>query len=73
MSKEAMFTIFCIESYKLHRSLTGRQTFELFRQYEVFDYIREFYDILHTTGENYINSDIDSYLEARNAVIPKKQ
>lgn len=70
MSKEMSFTIFCMESYKVHRSLTGKQTAELFRQYGVFDYLREFYDVLHTTGYQYINNDIDIYLKARNAVIP---
>lgn len=36
---------------------------ELFEKYGVFDYIREFYDVLHTTGYQYINHDIDLYLE----------
>ena len=70
MSKEMSFTIFCIENYKIHRALTGRQTVELFRQYGVFDYLREFYDVLHTTGYQYINDDIDRYLKARNASFP---
>ena len=67
MSEETTFTIFCLESYKEHRGLTGKETFDLFTQYGVFDYLREFYDVLHTTGYQYINADIDAYLEARNA------
>ena len=70
MSKEMSFTVFCIESYKVHRSLTGKQTVELFQRYGVFDYLHEFYDVLHTTGYQYINKDIDIYLKARNATIP---
>ena len=35
-----------------------------------YDYLREFYDVLHTTGYQYINNDIDIYLNARNAVMP---
>ena len=70
MSKEMSFVIFCIESYKVHKSLTGKQTVALFRQYGVFDYLREFYDILHTTGYQYISNDIYIYLKARNATIP---
>ena len=57
------------ESYKAHKSLTGKQTAELFRRYGVFDYLNEFYDVLHTTGYQYINNDIDIYLKSRNAVI----
>ena len=43
---------------------------ELFEKYGVFEYIYEFFDVLHTTGHQYINHDIDIYLQARNAVIP---
>ena len=65
MSKEGTFLVFCLESYKTHRSLTGKETFRLFQQYDVFGYLREFYDVLHSTGYQYINRDIDSYLEER--------
>ena len=70
MSRELQFTVFCMESYKVHKSLTGREVAELFEKYGVFDYIREFYDVLHTTGYQYINNDIDIYLQARNATFP---
>ncbi len=65
MSKEINFTIFCMESYKAHRNLSGKAVLKLFSDYGVFDYIKEFYDILHTTGESYINNDIDIYLKSR--------
>lgn len=71
MSKETEFAIFCLESYKAYQKLTGKQTMELFEKYGVFDYIREYYDVLHTAGYQYINQDIDSYLKARNAEIPQ--
>ena len=70
MSKETEFTVFCMESYKVYKSLSGKQVYDFFRQYDVFDYIREFYDVLHTTSYQYINRDIDIYLKSRNAVIP---
>ena len=69
MSKEMEFTVFCIENYKLHKSLTGRETYALFERYGVFDYLNEFYDVLHTTGYQYINHDIDIYLGARKVAI----
>lgn len=65
MSKEGQFTVFCMESYKTHKSLTGREVLELFQKYGVFDYLKEFYDVLHTTGYQYINQDIDLFLKAR--------
>ena len=69
MSNETAFSIFCLESYKVYKSLTGKQTAELFHRYGVFDYLNEFYDVLHTTGYQYINQDIDIYLKSRNAEI----
>ena len=71
MSRETQFTIFCIESYKVHKALTGKQVSELFEQYGVYEYIHEFFDVLHSTGYQYINNDIDIYLQARNAVFPR--
>ena len=69
MSKETNFLIICIESYKAHRNLSGKAVIKLFKEYGVFDYIYEFYDVLHCTGHNYINNDIDIYLKSRGAVI----
>jgi hypothetical protein len=67
MSKESDFIVFCIENYKAYKNMAGKQTLALFQRYGVIDYIREFYDSLHTTGHQYINSDIDEYLRSRNA------
>ena len=70
MSEQMIFTVFCLESYKLHRNLTGKAVSKLINDYGVFDYIYEFYDVLHTIWHNYINIDIDIYLKSRGAVIP---
>ena len=61
--------IFCLESYKVYRELSGEAAAKLFRDYGVFEYIREFYDVLHTTGHSYINKDIDIFLQTRGVVI----
>ena len=65
--KETIFAVFCLESYKRHRKLSGKEAARLFAEYGVFDYICDFYDVLHTTGEDYINNDIDVYLRSRGA------
>lgn len=70
MSKEAVFAVFCLENYKLYRNMSGREAVKLFNDYGVFDYINEFYDVLHTTGHGYINKDIDIYLKSRGAAVP---
>ena len=68
MTKEMRFVVFCMESYKYHRNLSGKEVSALFQRYGVFDHIRDFYDILHTTGYNYINNDIDIYLDSRGVI-----
>jgi hypothetical protein len=65
MGKQTAFAVFCLESYKMHKSLTGKQAVQLFLQYGVFDYLKEFYDVLHSTGHKYIINDIDIYLKSR--------
>lgn len=35
MSKETEFTVFCMESYKVYKSLSGKQVYDLFCQYDV--------------------------------------
>lgn len=65
MSKETAFAVFCLENYKVYRALTGKQAVQLFMQHGVFDYLREFYDVLHSTGHKYIINDIDIYLKSR--------
>lgn len=65
MSEQIRFTVFCLESYKQFHGMTGKNVVKLFKDYNVFGYLEEFYDILHSTGHNYINNDIDIYLRAR--------
>ena len=70
MSNEMKFTVFCLENYKVHRNLSGKEAVQLFDMYGVFDYLRDGYDVLHTTGHQYMNHDIDLYLNARGVKFP---
>lgn len=60
------FLIYCVETYKNAKHLTGKQVAELFTSYRVWDYVYSCFEALHTTGANYIVEDIDLYIEARN-------
>ena len=63
MSKEGKFLAYCIEKYKVAKKLTGKQVAELFSNYDVWNYLYSCYEALHTTGDNYIINDIDSYIQ----------
>ena len=65
MSRQGDFLIYCVETYKNARHLTGKQVAELFTRYRVWEYVYSCFEALHTTGANYIVEDIDLYIEAR--------
>ena len=64
MSKELGFIVLCIEEYKNQKGLSGKDTISLFNKYSVCEYIKEFYEALHTTGTKYIINDIDLYINS---------
>jgi len=65
MSREGEFLVYCLEMYRAAKNMTGRQVIELFKRYDVSDYVLSCYEALHTTGANYIIEDIDLFVEAR--------
>ena len=65
MVEVVKFKAFCIEQYKYAHHMTGRETLRRFQQYGVMDYLDEFYDVLHSFGNEYIVQDIDLFIEAR--------
>ncbi len=66
MSKEGTFLVYCIERYRYAKNLSGAETSELFDKYNVYDYIIQFFESLHTMGENLIIQDIDNYISGVN-------
>lgn len=67
MSKEGKFLIYCVESYKNAKGLNGRQVSELFTRFDIWEYLYDCFEALHTTGEQYIIADIDAYIKERTA------
>lgn len=67
MNKMIEFTVFCMESYRRANNLTGKAALKIFNDNKVFDYIKSFYDVLHSTGQDYIVQDIDLYINSRNS------
>ncbi len=65
MTKTLEFKAFCFEAYKADKKMTGRQTMELFKKYDVLSYLEKCYNVLHATGREYIIEDIDAFINAR--------
>lgn len=59
------FIIFCLESYKFENKMNGKDVYDLFTKYKVFDYLCDGYEVLHTQGKEWIMNDIDEFLKIR--------
>ena len=59
------FIIFCIEEYKEEHNIKGREAYEIFEKYAIFDYLENVYDGLHTQGSPYILKEIEETIKAR--------
>ena len=57
------FIIFCMEIYKSKKKITGKESFDLFEKYGLFEYLTDGYDMLHTQGSEWLINDIDEYLK----------
>ena len=60
MSKESTFLIYCMEIVKRARKLSGKQVYALFEKHGLFEFVSDFYELLHVHGEKYILQDIDA-------------
>lgn len=65
MSKKLDFKVFCFEAYRAEKKLSGRETMGLFKKYGVLEYLDSCYDVLHTTGRDYLIEDIELFINAR--------
>ena len=65
MSKTLEFKVFCFEAYRAYHKLTCREALQLFEKYEVLKYLNDCYDVLHTTGKEYLIEDIDAFISVR--------
>ena len=57
--------IFCLETYKQHRGLSGEETYELFKKYRFDEYIIDLYELLHIQGTRRLIEELDEYQHAQ--------
>lgn len=63
--KILMFRTFCIESYCDVKDLYHEDALALFRQYGVFEFLDDTFEVLHTQDIMYIIETIDRYIKSR--------
>lgn len=64
-SKTTLFYAFCLEGYKLSRKISANETLCLFLEYNIFSFLEDTYETLHTQGKDYILTEIDRYIERK--------
>jgi len=65
MDEKTPFIVYCLEEFKSAEQLSGKAAIELFNRHGVVDYIRAYYEALHTTGRQYIVDDLREFIRAR--------
>ena len=58
-----IFILFCLEAYKNEKKLTGKEVVSEFKRYNVFDFLSNFYDILHTQSIKYTVDEITEFVK----------
>ena len=59
------FTIFCLENYKQSHGYPGAKAAEIFRDLDVFRYLKINYLVLHSLGDKALVQDLDTYIATR--------
>ncbi len=57
-----LFLSFCIEQYKVHKSISGQQAMEILSSTSTLDYLERNYEVLHTQSPQWILEEIDAYI-----------
>lgn len=61
----AYFISFCIEQYKNAKGLGGEEVMQEFSKYGVLEYLRDFFDVLHTQSYQWLLANIDEFINLR--------
>ena len=72
LNPEQSFQLFCLESYRSAKSISGLKAFTEFKQAKVFDFLTSGYEVLHTQSKNYLIAEITDYINLHHATISRK-
>ena len=63
LQKEKMFYIFCTENYRILKDMEAVEVLALFQKHNVYKFLTQNYDVLHSQGEEYILNEIATYIK----------
>jgi hypothetical protein len=62
MDEATKFFIFCVESYKIEKGMTGKKVVALFNEYGVTDFILQCHNTLHSQGVKALVWELDDFI-----------
>lgn len=66
------FQLFCLESYRSAKDISGIKALNDFKQARVFDLLASGFEVLHTQSQNYLLAEITEYINSRYATLSGK-
>jgi hypothetical protein len=67
------FQLFCLESYRSAKGISGIKALNDFKRAKVFDLLASGFDVLHTQSKNYLIAEITEYINRRHATLSRKR
>ncbi|MGL4944281.1 MAG: DUF3791 domain-containing protein [Thermoguttaceae bacterium] len=64
ITQEQDFELFCLEQYRAKKNLNGLQALTIFETHDIFDFLEQSYEVLHTQGMGYILQEIEDIITA---------
>jgi|GEM_PF-299888 len=65
MLKHMNFIVYCLEEYRWAHKLSGRHVVSIFEKHNLYEFIENSYDALHTFGSDNILWNLQDYIEHR--------
>jgi hypothetical protein len=59
------FISFCIEQYMNAKGINEDEVIATFSEYGVFDYLYDYFEVLHTQSRQWIIADIEEFINDR--------
>ena len=59
------FISFCIEQYMNEKGFDEDKVVAIFSEYEVFDYLKDNFDVLHTQSRQWLIADIEEFISKK--------
>ena len=59
------FISFCIEQYMNAKGINEDEAMATFTKYGVFDYLKDYFEVLHTQSRQWIVADLEEFINNR--------